>query len=196
MITRPSLWPSTTGSTTGSINGEVNLRHEFDVLVFGPNKDGVNGHGQCFLIRRARRDDKGQPIDCACIQPLQGHHASPNCSYCHGEGFLWDEEWVVGYVNSLSSSSGLANNFLRYNPGILNRDLKIFYLRYDTDLKHGDKIVEVKLDSEGRVSTPYVRESIYKPQTIYDARSDNGRIEFFEVYCREEDAVRPNNQVA
>lgn len=196
MISRPSLWPDSTGSNVGSINGEVNLRHEFDVLVYGPNKDGKNGHGQLFLLRRARRDTKDQPVSCTCVNSLQGHHASPNCSYCLGEGFLWDEEWVMGYVNFLSSASGLGNKNIRFNPGIMHVETKVFYLRYDIDLKHGDKIVEVKLDRDGKVITPYVREAIYTPQTIYDARSDNGRIEFYEVYCREEDAARPNNQVA
>jgi len=196
MITRPALWKSVAGSDATSINGEVDLRHEFDVLVYGPNKDGKNGHGQLFLLRRARRDSKDQPVSCTCVDSLQGYHASPNCSYCLGEGFLWDEEWVVGYVNFMSSAAGLGNKYTRYSPGVMHVETKVFYLRYDLDIKPGDKIVEVKLDRDGKVVTPYIREAIYTPQTIYDARSDNGRIEFYEVYCREEDATRPNNQVA
>ena len=53
----------------------------------------------------------------------------------------------------------------------------------------------MRLDEEGALITPYTREAIYKPQTIAKMRSDNGRIEYYAVYCREEDALRHDNPV-
>ena len=48
----------------------------------------------------------------------------------------------------------------------------------------------MKLDEEGAVVVPYLRESIYEPQTIQKMRSDNGRIEYIALHCREDSAIR------
>ena len=63
---------------------------------------------------------------------------------------------------------------------------RIFYFRYDTEISYKDKIIELKLDTEGHPVVPYIRESIYQPSTINRLRSDNGRIEYLTIYCRED----------
>jgi len=75
-------------------------------------------------------------------------------------------------------------------PGGLRVDWRIFFVRYDTAIRYGDKVVEMKLDDEGEVVVPYVRESIYEPQTIQKFRSDNGRVEYIAIHCREDSAIR------
>lgn len=90
------------------------------------------------------------------------------------------------------SQGGLAGRLTYMPPGQLRVDQRIFFFRYDTPIRYGDKIVEMKLDEEGAVVVPYIRESIYKLETIQKYRSDNGRLEYYAIHCREEDAIRPD----
>jgi hypothetical protein len=117
----------------------------------------------------------------------------PDCSYCGGEGYLWDEEWLKAHSMYGGSDSGLLRRETYMAPGAIRVDYKIFFVRYDSDIKYGDKIVEIRLDVEGNIELPYIREAIYKPQTVNAYRSDHGRIEYFAIYCREEDAIRSDN---
>lgn len=88
------------------------------------------------------------------------------------------------------ADTGLAGRLRFMPPGQIRVDYKIFFLRYDSPIRYGDKIVEAKLDTEGQVVAPLVREAIYAPATISKFRSDNARIEYIAAYCREDDAIR------
>lgn len=196
-IRRPNLFTGTagrnlfTGSTlttsSSTSSGEIDLREELDELFFG-YESGIR-HGYVVVIRNLRRDSTGKPVPCSCLQPIT-READPDCSYCYGERYLFDENWAWTYSMYTGSEGGLANKVIYLPPGSVRVDYKLFFFRYDTDIKYGDKIIEMKLDEEGDVIVPYIRESIYLPQTIRKYRSDNGRIEYFGVYCREEDAIR------
>jgi len=182
---------TTTGSAR-SINGEIDLREEFDILIYGPNKDGKNRHGFPVVLRRMRRDTNGYPELCTCAEASTGSHADEDCSYCFGDGYLSDEAYIMTFSGFTGPDGGLSRKYLRMFPGNIRVDYKVFYFRYDSKIKYDDRIVEVRLDEEGQLEVPYIREAIYKPQTINNYRSDHGRIEYIAVYCREEDAVRPN----
>lgn len=195
-MTKRSLFGSTgktsrlyPASTLDRACHELDLRAEFDDLVFG--SDGCIRHGQLLAVRHMRRTADGKRIACACKDKFSGE-CEPSCSYCYGESWLWDEQWYMGRVQYLGSDGGLGNRY-RFSPGgEVRADTKIFYLRYDVPLKYGDKIIEMLLDEEGDPVVPYVREAIYKPQTIDRLRSDHGRIEFIAAYCLEKDAIRPD----
>ena len=168
---------------------EIDLRAEYDTLIYGD--DGEIAHGHLLVIRHMRRDAQGKKIDCTCKQKFTGE-AEPDCPYCLGEAYLWDEKWYVGRSQYLGSDGGLGNRYRFTPPGEIRTDTKVFFLRYDTPIRYGDKIIEMLLDEEGDPVVPYVRESIYKPQTINRLRSDHGRTEFITVYCLEKDAIRPD----
>lgn len=194
--TAPEISINRDASTSGTgVAGEIDLRAEFDCLIYGPNGDGVGRHGHPLVLRKARRDADGYPTYCTCAAENSGRHADPSCSFCDGEGFLWDESWTIGYSMFVGPDGGQARKFLRLPPGNIRVDYKVFFFRYDSDIRYGDKVVEMRLDEEGALITPYTREAIYKPQTIAKMRSDNGRIEYYAVYCREEDALRHDNPV-
>jgi len=167
---------------------EIDLRKEFDELIFGGG--GSIPHGRLFLIRKVRRDsDTNDPIKCVCVDD-NTREADFSCPYCLGEGYYWDETWITGYVSFVGADGGLANRARFLTPGVIRADTKVFYFRYDTVVTYYDKIVEVRLDVEGEAVVPYVREAIYKPQTINLYRSDRGRAEYLTVYCQENDAIR------
>ena len=196
-MTRPTMFPGrgrtssriyTSSSLAGATN-EIDLRDEFDKIVFG--EDGEMRHGQLIVVRHMRRDANGKRIECSCKQEF-GTESPSDCPYCQGEGYLWDESWYMGRVQFLGSDGGLGSRYRFAPPGEVRADTKLFFLRYDVPIKYGDKIVEMLLDEEGDPVVPYIRESIYKPQTINRLRSDNGRTEFIVAYCLEKDAIRPD----
>jgi len=167
--------------------GEIDLREELDELFFG-FQSGIR-HGNFVLIRRLQRDGTGKPIPCTCRDEFT-KEPDPDCQYCLGEAFNWTEDWVWSYSTYAGGDGGLINRVINMPPGQLRVDFKLFYFRFDTDLRYGDKIVEVRLDEEGVITLPFTRETIYSPQTIARMRSDNSRIEYIVAYCRENDALR------
>lgn len=181
------LFPVGAGGAAAA--GEVDLRAEIDELFFG--FDSRIRHGHLVVIRHLRRDSTGEPVACVCKDDLT-REPDPDCSYCDGELYLWDETWYWTYSMYTGSEGGLSNRVTYMPPGALRVDWRIFFFRYDTPIRYGDKVVEMKLDDEGAVVVPYIRESIYRPQTIRRYRSDNGRTEYIAVYCREESAIRPD----
>lgn len=205
-MSRPSMFrrgtssrPSLTTSVSTYMNGQIDLRAEFDKLVYGPNGDGEARHGHPCVIRRVRRNDDGYPTRCTCAEASSNHQGNPSCQYCLGEGYLWDEEWALTFSMFVGPDGGKANRYVRMQPGNIKTDYLLFFLRYDLGIKYDDKIIEVVLDEEGEVvlnnSGTFIRETIYKPETIVKYRSDNGRIEYLAIYCREEDAIRNENPV-
>lgn len=165
------------------------LRSEFDNLVLGA--DGKPRTGYWHIIRHLRREASGKPIKCVCFNELS-QDADPQCAYCFGEGYLWDEKWYLGRSQFVGTQGGLVNKYRSAPPGEVIADYKMFFFRYNVPILPRDKIVEVKLDKEGKVVMPYVRTAIYGAETINELRSDNGRVEFITVYCLEKDAIRPN----
>lgn len=195
-LSRPSLFTSgrpvrsslfDTSSSQTSV--EVDLRAQLDELFFGYSS-GVR-HGYPVVIRRMRRDAHQKPIPCTCFGEFT-REPDPDCSFCAGEGYLNDAEWFWTFSMYDGSKSGMASKIKYIAPGAIRVDEMIFFFRYDNPIRYGDKIVQVKLDEEGQVIVPNLIEAIYKPATINKHRSDNGRIEYFTVHCREEDAIRPD----
>lgn len=178
----------TTKSTNKNRGGkELNMRNEFAELIFGGN--GEIPHKKRLILRRFRKDDDGDKLPCSCLDEFT-KEASQECKFCLGEGYFWDEEWVEGYSMFLGADSGLANRVRHLIPGWLRVDHKIFYLGYKSKITYDDKIIELKLDQEGSPVIPYVRQAIYQPQSIIELRADDGRLDFYEIACRELDAIR------
>jgi hypothetical protein len=165
---------------------ELDLRSEFETLIYGGS--GEIPHKKKILVRRFRLED-GKKVACTCLDPIT-LECAPVCNFCLGEGYYWDEEFCDCYSSFLGADSGQGNRKRNLSPGVLRTDYKIFYLKYDKDIKYSDKIVELKLDTEGLPIVPYIRQAIYNPQTIVENRSDYGKLEFYSIYCREQDAIR------
>jgi hypothetical protein len=169
---------------------EIDLRKQFDEIVLG--KNGNISHGHKVLIRSARKSNTtGEYIKCKCVSNITDEPDQENeCRFCLGEGYIWDERFVLCYSSLVGADGGKANRNKRIIPGEMRTDYKVFYIRYDEKISYYDKIIELSLDLEGNVLIPYKREFIYRPETIQNYRSDNGRLEYIAVYCREEPSIR------
>ena len=170
---------------------EIDLRKNFDELVLGKSNNLV--HGYKVLIRNARLDSNHKLIKCTCVSDLTDEPDQENeCRFCLGEGHIWDERFTTCYSSLIGADDGKANRNKRIIPGEMRTDYKVFYLRYDEKLSYYDKIIELRLDFEGNLIIPYKREFIYRPETIQNYRSDNGRLEYIAAYCKEEPSIRAN----
>jgi len=192
MAVKRNLFPKGTAKKPlkgGGSSTEIDLRAEFDDFIFGGGSSIA--HGSTFLLRKMRRGDDGKLISCPCVDKTTYEpDTEDDCPFCLGEGYFWDEEKIIGFSGHLGAEGGKANRLRHIAPGSVRGEFKIFYFRYDTDISYRDKVIDLKLDTEGTPVVPYLRESIYKPQTIIRYRSDNGRVEYLAIYCREDDAIR------
>jgi hypothetical protein len=171
--------------------GEVDLRKSFDDLLFG--SDGSIPHNYLVLLRKRKQDSFNKDIQCTCVSQItQEANVEDNCNFCLGEGFIWKETFHRCYSTLLGADGGKANRTKRIAPGSIRTDYKIFYFKYDTIISYKDKIIELRLDNEGKLTVPYERAIIYKPESIQEYRSDYGRIEYIAIYAREESSIREN----
>lgn len=176
------LYPGISGT-------EVDLRSEFQQLMEGSS--GEIPKQQSFILRRMRRDSDEELMACDCVDSLTKEPDKENvCVFCHGEGYYFDEVWVKGYTMFIGPKGGHSNRRTNMAPGLISSYDKVFYLPYNTIITYDDKIVELKLDSNGKPIVPYRRKMIFRPETIMEMRADNGRIEYFAIYVNENNGIR------
>jgi hypothetical protein len=145
---------------TGNVSGDIDLRQEFINLI---ESDGYfAGLKQKVLLRRNNRDANGKLVPCDCIDPVTKEADTERlCEICHSDFYKWAEEWIYVYK-------------------IKNGTSYTFYMRYDTDPKVFDKIIEMSVDINGNVVTPYVRTAKFNLTDIYPMKANVGRVEYFK----------------
>lgn len=145
---------------TGNVSGDIDLRQEFINLIESDRY--FVGLKQQVLLRRNNRDDNGNLVSCDCIDPVTKEPDIERlCEICHGDSYKWSEEWIYVYK-------------------IRKGDNYTFYMRYDTDPKKFDKIIEMETDENSVIERPYVRKYKYNLTTIYPMKGNTGRIEYFK----------------
>lgn len=167
---------------------EIDLRSELEKMFSGDS--GEIPKEQKFVLRKIRLNGD-EPVPCACQDELTKEGDSIDvCPFCLGEGYCWDEGFVYGYVMFNDTKAHLSAKRVQIQSGVVSAYDKVFYLRYNETITYNDKIIELKLDSEGIPLIPYKRKAIYKPQTIIDYRSDFGRKEYIAIYVNENPGIR------
>jgi hypothetical protein len=147
------------------------------------------------VLRRMRRNSDGSLIIAPSVDELT-HEPDMDTydPFSMGERYLWDEELIdVRKVTVRSTEAGLADRDQFLAPGILNTQTVLFFCEYHVEPTYYDRIVELALDRDGDLITPYRRRRIYRAQSVVDYRSDTGRIEFWGIFCSEKDAVLIDN---
>lgn len=189
-----SVSTSTVSSTGGCCDSNTkDVRDEFDKLVFGTG--GCTRRGYPIQFWKTRRNSDGSPQACTCSSTRE-HDPDRHCSYCRGVGYLWDAEWTMTRSEPIGSEGGLSAKDRWMPGGIVAADTKVFFLRYSIEPRKDDTIVECLLDVDGNVVTNSDQPTfvaLYRPQTIIARRDQLGRVEFWEVYCLESEAIRPNS---
>jgi hypothetical protein len=149
---------------------ELDLREEFDSFLNGA-LDEID-KGQIGMLRKMRRDEDGIPVRCPCRdRQTDEPNRDSYCRFCLGMGFLWDETKIVYYKNEDSFKDGI---------GFL------FYFKYDKDITNIDYVVTLKRNKNGELSSPTERDVLFNINESKTYRSDNGRLEFWQVRALEE----------
>lgn len=179
-----------------NVSNELDLRLEMEAFLSGDR--GETSKQSKFLIRRMRRDSNNDLIACACLNPLTKEPDQEHqCPFCLGEGYYWDEPaFVTGYKMPAEAKSRLQAQRVALQPGQIPVFNKIFFIRYDQPLHRDDKIIELKLDSEGRPTLPYKRNMIHRIESLIEYRSDFGRLEFYVLYVNENPSIRVSKRNA
>ena len=188
-MANPNAW-TLVGDTSSSWNGsrEIDLREQIHLFLFGDPTHVA--HGSYYIIRRMRRDSKGQPVRCTCSQNLYfdtPKNAGRRCRHCNGEGFLSDDTIVTGYLSRDYPHTGLEDldKFGQWGPVT-----PMLYLEYDALASPGlgeqDKIIEPVKDLEGKLLSPIELNASFTIMIVNQLRSDRGRVEYIRLRLGEE----------
>ncbi len=178
----PSIGNSATSTTAPLSNtvDVVDLRREFDSLVLGTY--GETPIGRPFILRRMRRDSGNNLVSCSCVSEVTREpDRDYPCPFCLGSGTLWDEELITAYkvVASAPGGSNSASNYQKMPVGAMYSPAVRFFLSSTVVPTRDDRIVELELDAEGDIITPYNRIAIFELYLVRAMRADSGKIEYW-----------------
>jgi len=158
---------------------EPNMRQEMNNFLDGSYPEIAKK--QPAILRRMRRTTAGALIECDCVDDTTKEpDKSSYCPYCGGVGYIWDEIFVDVYKRVVRSDAGNAIT-VQAPATIVNVPVVVFYLRSSVVLTEEDKIVELVLDESGVPVQPYRRRTVYRIGQLIDFRSDNGKLEFWQI---------------
>jgi hypothetical protein len=156
--------------------------------------------GQPFLLRKARRFEEDtihtdgnfyesdDAIPCTCKHPTTHEgDGDAHCTYCDGQGFLWDEIWFSGYLSYSSSFIGSTSSDLLYDtdPGVMNINEPFLYTWHYIVVRHEDWIVRSAMDMDGNLmQKPIQPQNVYKLLHYRPMRMDFARTEYWKYKLR------------
>lgn len=165
---------------------EIDIRDEFARTLWGDLCE--IGKAQILILRRMRRDTQGNLQPCTCIDPLTKEgNKDKFCTYCHGEGHLWDEEWMPCIVIQPSGIARLRTEVIEVvEAGLLHPDRRIIFTPYSARPTVDDRILKPLINVEGDIVLPLRITSYLWIHFVTAVRSDTGRIEFWRISAREQ----------
>jgi hypothetical protein len=172
---------NTTVNSRFFVNGirkEIDLRQELSNTLFGSGVEIEKGYK--FLVRRMRLVN-GQKVRCHCNSGGEGAK-HPMCNNCHGEGYIWDEVEATGFRSETGSESAKTRRLDLIDGGSIKPSLISIYVPHTIDIRPIDRIVEYDVDGNGE-SILTQRGRVWEIQTVEEKRSDNGRLEYYVIYC-------------
>lgn len=171
------------GTTTNG--AEPNMRQEMINTLHGSYPEVAKGKN--VILRRARRDDDGNTIPCACIDPVTKEPDKDRfCPFCLGTGWYFDEEYIVAYRVLLDVTFSSRRRHDRMEAGNLDVPFIAFYTEYTGYITKEDKIAEVELNDDGTVVTPLHYLAVFEVDKAWDYRADNGKLEYWKVFTHQE----------
>lgn len=163
-----------------ALRSEPDLRKEIAYSFYGENPEIPKAY--TVLVRRFRLDEYESMIPCSCNVREEGSQ-SRKCTSCLGEGYLWDETLESTFKTDMSTGGGKAQRKANSPGGFSEGENISFYFEYNINICTNDKIVELAIDREGEPVKPLKRGKVWQIHQVDDKRSDNGRVEFYVVYC-------------
>jgi len=161
--------------TSGTQQLELDLRNEMNELLYG--SAGEIPKGKTGILRKMRKDDDGNLIRCPCRNEITDEPDRDYfCRFCHGHGYFWDEAKIVYYKND--------DSFRKREDKVQEYESDLFYFEYSEDISPSDFVIEIELDNSGQPVQPIQRMKVYDIISADTFRSDNGRVEFWQIRAR------------
>lgn len=137
--------------------------------------DMIEQNGHYILLQRASKK-----IRCTCWQEKE-QEADPNCPICLGAGRISRIERHKVRRDTASATAQLPNALQQTPIGHVASGTKVFFMKFDTQPKKGDIIMEVGW--KGHLPTHLI--TAYEINYAEDLRGDHGRVEFYQVWTKE-----------
>lgn len=144
---------------------EIDLRKETEYIL--------NKYGLFVLLRRNFK------IHCSCYKSVNGDYNS-KCSLCGGTGFINRIEKHLARKIIGVSNRTLVQNLNDAEFSRIMVDAYKFYFHYYVNPQIQDLIYVVTWDGD----KPSTLVAEYEIVNTDDMRGDNGRIEYWQAYCR------------
>jgi len=171
---------------TGITRTEPDLRKEVTNFLQGSYPEIAKK--MPAVLRRMRRTASGGLTACVCVDDVTGEPDKDHfCAVCSGEGYLWDEIFLDVYKVVIKGDAGNAVKKQLASPSLWNVPIVLFYADYTKVITEDDKIVELNLNAAGKKIEPLKRTAIYRINTLFDFRADNGRLEYYKIATHKED---------
>jgi hypothetical protein len=143
---------------------------------------------QTGLLRVMRRDSNGMEIPCPCVDVVTKEPDKERfCPLCFGEGFYWDEVELQFYaIPAERRDLSLSIKDTLEPMGLINVPTVVFYVRYDSPVHLGDKVIRLVTTVDGEIIEPQKRRDMFRINSLWDFRSDRGRIEYWKLFAHKE----------
>jgi hypothetical protein len=138
---------------------EINIKDEVVDFVYGA--DFGKEKFIPYILRNFRSDELGNPVRCNCWNE-SSNEGRVGCGDCDGEGILWDEKIVPGFLYYITTKSLQSVGDYKGNLGRSEEVAMGFISPHNVDMTRNDKVFAPVLNAEGAFTIPYrVREKYY-----------------------------------
>jgi hypothetical protein len=143
----------------------TDLREKFDKLL--------NDYGNYIIYVRTNKN-----LHCKCWNPQQ-ESSNPKCPICFGTGFVVKVEIRKARSRSASTPVSYPNLMQHEEPAITDDPGYFFYMRWDSNPKTEDIIIDVSWNNGIPTFT-----NAYEINFPEPLRGKGGRIEYWRLACR------------
>lgn len=154
---------------------EINIRDEVVDMISGV--DFGKEKFVPYIVRHFRKTEDGHPDRCNCWNE-QSNEGREGCGDCDGEGVLWDENIVPGFLYYITTKSLQSVGEYRGNLGKSEEVAMGFISPFNVEITQNDKVFAPVLNKEGAFTIPYKVREEYFATFDREFRSDHGKKEY------------------
>lgn len=134
----------------------LDLSQELHQLLF--TDEDTDAIKRPLIWRRFRRQEgTTKKINCSACNPSENSgyiEGQYGCPYCSGEGYLWDEQLIEGYLYKQNEGKDRYNLNMASEAGKTNSTFNVLVTLFDTAPVIEDTIQVLSVDSDSRIAVP------------------------------------------
>lgn len=166
---------------------ELDLRRELNRTLHGASDEIEKG--ALNILRRMRRKEgvvyptaSSDLEECICRTESISNEPDKDypCDICEGEGYLFDDEIVVGYKTNRYEYQDV-EKYNRWGKNVIS--MSFFYIEYHENISRFDKVIEPIHKPDGSISTPVEILHTHNIHMAEEFRADSGRTEYWRLSC-------------